>query len=169
MKFGQLVSRNLGKPVNVAEALIGRSTKWIADKFGVSESTARRWRGGRPSHRGGPPSGPRDPDKRNSVLRSPDKETRRRIAAGAMRGATAISVGTIDVDADTGDAKGKRRLGIIQLGPEGRERMARAAEALDNGDEALAARLQSDAILHSDGRDYGPLHVDGYGPGFHYI
>lgn len=161
MKFGQLVSRNIGKPVSVAEALIGRSTKWIADKFGVSETTARRWRRGAQQ--------PRDDDRRNSVLRSPDKDTRRRIAAGVMRGASAISVGKIGVDADTGRATGSRRLGIIQLGPEGRERMARAAEALENGDEELAAQLQSDAILHSDGRDYGPLHVDDYGPGFHFI
>jgi hypothetical protein len=161
MKFGQLVSRNLGKPVSVAEALIGRSTKWIADKFGVSDTTARRWRRGTQQ--------PRDDDRRNSALKSPDKDTRRHIAANAMRGASAINVGKIGVDADTGRGKGQRRLGIVQLGAEGRERMARAAEALENGDEALAAQLQSDAILHADGRDYGPLHVEDYGPGFHFI
>jgi hypothetical protein len=161
VKFQQLIGRNLGKPVSIAEALLGRPTRWIADKFGVSDTTARRWRRG--------VQAPTQADRRNSVLKSPDKETRRRIAASAMRAASAINVGKLGVDADTGRAKGTRQVGLIHLGNEGRARMAEAADALERGDEAEAARLHSEAILHSDGRDYGPLHAEDYGPGFHYI
>ena len=161
MKFTQLISRNIGKPETMAEALIGRPTRWIAAKFGVSDSTARRWRNGTQRTL--------NPFKRDAVMGSPDKETRRKIAADTMRQASAVNVGKIGVDADTGRAKGTRKLGVIQLGPEGRERLEQAAEALENGDEAEAARLTSLAILHSDGRDYGPLHIEDYGPGFHLI
>jgi hypothetical protein len=161
VKFAQLIGRNIGKPVSMAEALTGRTTRWIVEKFGVSDSTARRWRRGAQQTR--------DPGKRDAVMGSSDRDTRRKIAANAMRGATGMSVGKIGVDADTGRATGSRRLGTIQLGREGTEKMELAADALERGDMAEAERLMSDAILHSDGRDYGPLHVSDYGPGFNLI
>jgi hypothetical protein len=167
-----MIGRNVGKPVSIAEALTGRTTKWITEKFGVSASTAQRWRSGRPSHRGGPPSGPRDKDRHDAVMGSARSSSqRRKIAAGAMRGASAVNVGKVGVESDTGDEKGTRRVGVIQLGPEGRALMAQAAEALEAGDYALAEMLTDQAILHcpSEGRDYGPLHISDYGPGFSFI
>ena len=45
MKFKSMISQ-LGRPLTVAEALTGRDSKWIADKFGVSRRTAQRWKKG---------------------------------------------------------------------------------------------------------------------------
>jgi hypothetical protein len=169
VKFKSMIGRNVGKPVSIAEALTGRTTKWIASKFGVSESTARRWRSGKPSHAGGPPSRPKDADKAAAVMDSAKGDQRRKIAANAMRAATAINVGAVDVESDTGNEKGKRRVGTIVLGAEGRSLLQQAGDALEAGNWDLAERLHDQAILHADGRDYGPLHVTGYGSGFNYI
>jgi hypothetical protein len=168
VKFKSIIGRSIGKPLSVAEALAGRSTKWIAEKFGVSESTARRWRSGRPSHRGGPPAGESSRHK-GDIMGSAGTGQRRKIAATAMRGASAVNVGKVGVESDTGEETGTRRVGVIQLGTEGRDLMRQAADALERGDYATAERLHDQAILHADGRDYGPLHITDYGPGFNYI
>lgn len=168
MKFKSMIGRNVGKPLSVAEALTGRSTKWIAEKFGVSESTARRWRSGRPSHPGGPPAG-EGSKQRGAVMGSAGTAQRRKIAANAMRGASAVNVGKVGVEADTGDEKGSRRVGVVQLGSDGQALMQQAADALERGDYATAERLHDQALLHADGRDYGPLHITDYGGGFSYI
>lgn len=171
MKFAQLVGRVIGKAVSVQEALAGRSTKWIAEKFDVSPSTARRWRDGKPSHAGGPPSKPRDSEKTAAVFGSVDRDQRRRIAADAMRGATSVNVGKVEVRIDTGDQHETqtRNLGIVQLGQEGQALMQQAAEAAEAGNMALADELVDRALLHSDGRDYGPCHISGYSSGFTFI
>lgn len=169
MKFKTMVSRNVGKPVSIAEALTGRTTKWIASKFGVSESTARRWKSGRPSHAGGPPSKPKDAAKAAAVMGSATGAQRRKIAANAMRSATSVNVGTVGIESDTGDEKGSRRVGTVVLGAEGRSLLQQAGDALEAGNWDLAERLHDQALLHADGRDYGPLHVTDYGSGFNYI
>lgn len=165
MKFSRLVSHVSGKPVSVAEALTGRATKWIMDKFGVSRSTAQRWKSGRPSHPGGPPSRPKG-SKADDVMQSADRDTRRKIAAGAMRNATAVNVGVIEVDGDTDRCKGKRNLGTVQLTEAQRAKMAEAAEATEAGNMEDAERLHSEALL---GGNYGPLRITDYNPGFGYI
>jgi hypothetical protein len=94
---------------------------------------------------------------------------RRKIAANAMRNASAVAVGKVGVESDTGEETGTRRVGTIQLGTEGRDLMQQAADALEAGNYDLAERLHDQALLHADGRDYGPLHITDYGPGFNYI
>lgn len=160
MKFRSLVSRGVGKPVSMAEALTGRATSWITSKFNVSPSTARRWRSGQGGEHG---------KHRQEVMDSAKGEQRRKIAAEAMRNAQAVNVGKVGVESDTGDEKGSRRVGVVQLGSEGRGLMAQAADALQRGDYDLAERLQDQALLHADRRDYGPMHISDYGPGFNYI
>lgn len=161
MKFRSMISQ-IGKPVNTAEALAGRSSRWIANKFGVSMRTAQRWRKGtqQPTERG---------DRREKVMKSAD---RRKVAAQALREARAVNVGKVGVESDTGRVSartGTRNVGIVQLDDRARERMEEAADALDAGDVERAEKLVSDAILNTGGRDYGPLQISDYGPGFHLI
>jgi hypothetical protein len=162
MKFTELVSRNLGRPQGMAEALTGRATRWIADRFGVSMTTARRWRNGTQQTR--------DTGRREGVMKSADRDTRRKVAAGRMRQAQGINVGKLGVKPDTGDQKEQtRNLGFIRLGEQGQALMQQAGDALDRGDDEEAARLQSEAILHADGRDYGPMNATDYGAGFYLV
>lgn len=161
MKFRSMISQ-IGKPLNPMEALAGRTSRWIANKFGVSMRTAQRWKKGTqlPTDRG---------DRREKVMKSAD---RRKVAAQALREARAVNAGKVGVESDTGRAgarKGTRNVGIVQLDDGAREKMQEAADALDEGDVERAEKLVSDAILNSGGRDYGPLRISDYGPGFHLI
>jgi hypothetical protein len=157
VKFRSLVSQ-IGKPVSASEALSGRATSWIAKKFGVSDTTARRWRRGSQAPRS---------DRKSRVMATAD---RKQVAANALRNATRVNAGKVKVKPDTGKQKETpRNLGFVPLGTEGRERMAQAADRLEQDDYDGAASLVSDALLHSDGRDYGPLSITDYGPGFDLI
>lgn len=161
MKFPRIISQ-IGKPQNSAEAVINRSTKWIAQQFGVSRRTAQRWKAGtqQPTDRGG---------RRESVIKSANKETRQANAANALRNAQAINAGRVGVIDTSGQKKSKRNLGVVQLDPAARALMQQAAEQLEAGNEAEAERLMSQAILTSGGKNYGPLEIDDYPPGFHTI
>lgn len=163
MKFKSLVSQ-IGKPVTVQESLMGRSSKWVAERFGVSRRTAQRWKAGaqQPSTRGG---------RRERVMKSADAETRRKIAADALRNAEAVNAGKVEVKYPGGRVGGgnKRNLGVVQLGEQGRARMREAADALEAGDTQGAERAVSDALLRSDNRNYGPLEVADWPAGFHLI
>lgn len=169
MKFGNLISRNLGKAQSVTEALTGRSTRWISEHFGVSRSTAFRWRTGRQR--------PGTGERKDAVMGSPDKDTRRRIAADAMRHANAVHVGKVTMRYPGGRGDGtQRNIGTVYLSPEAREKMNEAAEALERGDEQRAEDLWNDALLRSGNRssttgraEYGPLDIGDYGPGTHLI
>jgi len=161
MKFKSMISQ-IGKPVNATEALAGRSSRWIANKFGVSMRTAQRWRKGtqQPTERG---------NRRNAVMKSAD---RKKVAAQALRDTRAVNAGKVGVKSDTGRAKartGTRTVGLVQLDERARERMQEAADALEAGDLERAQELVSDAVLNTGGRDYGPLQIEDYGPGFHLI
>jgi hypothetical protein len=160
MKFRSLISQ-IGKPVNASEAVAGRSSRWIADKFGVSMRTAQRWKAGtqQPSERG---------DRRDKVMKSAD---RHKVAAQALRDARAVNAGKVGVASDTGRMsarKGQRNLGVVQLDETAQDRMNEAADLLDAGDVEGAERLVSQAILDAKG-DYGPLRIEDYPPGFHLI
>src|SRR5690242_5438012 len=168
MKFGSLISQ-IGKPQNVAEALVNRSSKWIADHFGVSRRTAQRWKAGsqQPGKRVGGPE---------RVVKSANVETRRTVAASALRGASAVNVGRVEVVDKSPRGKGPkpgknfRNVGVVQLDQRGRERMNEAAEALEAGDTERAERLMSEAVLRSPDKDYGSaLDVADWPAHFHLI
>jgi hypothetical protein len=152
----------VGKPVSTAEALAGRSSRWVANKFGVSMRTAQRWRRGQqqPSTRDG---------RRDLVMKSAD---RRKVAAHVIRQAHAVNAGRVGVKSDTGRAgarTGTRNVGLVQLDSAAQARMQEAADALEEGDLERAGDLFSDAVLNTGGRDYGPLQISDYPPGFHLI
>jgi len=152
----------VGKPQSVAEAVVNRSTKWIAERFGVSRRTAQRWKKGtqQPSEKEG---------RRERVEKSANKETRQAVAAQALRSAQAVNAGRVGVVDKSGGKTSKRNLGVVQLDQGARDIMRQAAEQLEAGNEAEAERLVSQAILTSNGRNYGPLEIDDYPPGFHTI
>jgi hypothetical protein len=161
MKFRSMISQ-VGKPVDATEALEGRSSRWVANRFGVSMRTAQRWRKGtqEPSAREG---------RRDQVMAS---ASRAKVAANAIRNARAVSAGKVGVKSDTGRAgarTGTRNVGFVELDSGARERMDEAADMLDAGDYEGAQQLMSDAVLNTGGRDYGPLHIEDYPPGFHLI
>jgi hypothetical protein len=167
MRFTSLVSQ-IGKPQNVAEALVNRTSKWIADHFGVSRRTAQRWKAGsqQPGKRVGGPE---------QVAKSANAETRRTVAASALRGATAVNVGRIEV-VDKSPRKGARpgkqyrNVGVVQLDPEARERMNEAAEAIEAGDTERAERLMSEAVLNTpDYNTGGALNVADWPAHLHLI
>jgi hypothetical protein len=161
MKFRSMISQ-VGKPVSTAEALTGRSTRWIAKKFGVSIRTAQRWKAGtqQPTEKGG---------RRAKVAKSAD---RLKVAAKVLRETRAVNAGRVGVKSDTGRAaarEGTRNVGLVHLDDSARDRMAQAADALAAGDVERAEDLVSDAILNTGGRNYGPLQISDYPPGFHLI
>jgi len=149
MKFGSLISR-VGKPQNTAEALTNRTSKWVAEHFGVSRRTAQKWKAGtqQPGKRVGGPG---------AVEKSANTETRRTVAAGALRAATAVNVGRIEVLDKSPRAKGPkpgknyRNVGVVQLDPESQERMNEAADALEAGDTERAEQLMGAAVLQGYG------------------
>jgi hypothetical protein len=159
MQFGSLISQ-VGKPQNVAEALANRTSQWVAQHFGVSRRTAQRWKAGsqQPGKRVGGPE---------RIMRSANAETRRKVAAGALRNTQAVNAGRISVHYPGGRAGGKtRNLGVVRLDERGRQRMAEAADALEAGNLDQAERLVSDALL---GRNYGPLVISDWPAHFHLI
>ncbi len=149
MRFTNLISQ-IGKPQNVAEALTNRTSKWIAQHFGVSRRTAQRWKAGsqQPGKRVGGPE---------QVEKSANAETRRKVAAQAMRGATAVNVGRIEVVDKSPRGKGPRpgknyrNVGVVQLDTASQALMNEAAEAIEDGDTERAEELMSEAVLHSYG------------------
>lgn len=166
MKFKTLVSQ-IGKPVSVQESLINRSTKWIAQHFGVSLRQAQRYKSGRATL-----DRPQDRAKRERVMGSADAETRRKVAASSIRDARAVNVGRVRLRYGDPGQRGRvgggdrRNLGVVQLNDAQREKMAQAADALEAGDTERAEYLMNEAIL--DGK-YGPLQIDDWPPGFHLI
>jgi hypothetical protein len=153
----------LGRPVTIAEALTGRDTKWIADKFGVSRRTAQRWKKGTQQPK---------PDRRPAVIKSVDAKQRRKIAAEAIREVRAVNAGRVAVKSDTGKyaaTESTRNVGLVQLDESARDRMRQAADALDRNEVDQAEALFSDAVLNTNGRNYGPLQISDYPPGFHLI
>ncbi len=168
MKFTSLISQ-IGKPQNVAESLANRTSKWIAEHFGVSRRTAQRWKAGsqQPGKRVGGPE---------KVMGSASAETRRTVAASALRGATAVNVGRVEVVDKSPRGKGPRpgrnfrNVGVVQLDPASRNRMNEAAEALEAGDTQRAEQLMSEAVLRTAGKDYGAaLEVADWPAHFHLI
>ena len=170
MRFRSLVSQ-IGKPLTPAEALSNRSTKWIAQHFGISRRQAERRKYGHSTL-----DRPQDRAKRERVMESADADTRRKVAADALREAQAVHVGRIEVvdKSPKGKAKRPRRnfrnVGTVQLDPASRERMNAAADALESGDTERAERLMSEAVLRTSGKDYGAaLDVADWPPGLHLI
>jgi hypothetical protein len=168
VKFRSLISQ-VGKPLSTSEALINRSSKWVAQHFGVSRRTAQRWKAGT-QQPGKGVGGPR------KVMDSADADTRRKNAADAMRNAQAVHVGRVPVVDKSPRGKGPkpgknfRNVGTVQLDPASRERMSRAADALERGDTERAEQLMSETVLRTSGKDYGSaLEVADWPPGFHLI
>lgn len=167
MKFSSLISR-VGKPVNVAESLANRTSRWVASHFGVSMRTAQRWKKGtqQPSQRVGGP---------DRIMKSADADTRRKVAADAVRNAQAVHVGRVEV-MDKSPKKGAkpgrnyRNLKTVTLNARSREIMDQAADALERGDTNRAEELTSEAIMHSYGGGAdSALSVADWPPGFHLI
>jgi hypothetical protein len=168
VRFTSLVSQ-IGKPQNAAEALVNRTSRWIVKHFGVSMRTAQRWKKGtqQPGKRVGGPE---------QVTKSANAETRRTVAAQAMRGTTAVNVGRVEVVDKSPRGKGPkpgknfRTVGVVQLDERSRERMAEAADALEAGDTERAGQLMSEAVLRTSGKDYGgALEVADWPAHFHLI
>ncbi|MGH3283601.1 MAG: hypothetical protein ACRDPD_02755 [Streptosporangiaceae bacterium] len=169
MKFRNLISQ-VGKPLSTSEALINRPTKWIAEKFGVSRRTAQRWKKGtqQPSPRVGGP---------DTVIKdSTNADTRKAVAANAIRNAQAAHVGRVSVvdksPRGNGPKPGKnfRNLKVVNFSEREREQMSRAADALERGDTEQAERLMNDAIMgaYGGGAD-SALSIEDWPPGFHLI
>lgn len=168
MKFRSLVSQ-IGKPVNVSESLINRSSKWISGHFGVSRRTAQRWK-----------AGTQQPGKRvggaDRVMDSANADTRRKVAADAMRNAQAANVGRVAVVDKSPRGKGPKRgknyrnLKVVNFSDRERERMNQAADALENGDTDRAEQLMNEAIMsaYGGGAD-SALSIEDWPPGFHLI
>jgi hypothetical protein len=178
MKFTSLVSQ-IGKPQNVAESLVNRTSKWVADHFGVSLRTAQKWKSGKGRKQADGTYKPQAPGKEvggsEGVVKSANAETRRTVAASALRGASAVNVGRIEV-VDKSPRKGARpgkqyrNVGVVQLDPEARERMNEAAEAIEAGDTERAERLMSEAVLNTpDYNTGGALNVADWPAHFHLI
>lgn len=161
MKFGTFISRVIGAPDSMQKALAGRSTKWIMDKFGVSKSTANRWKRG---------EGEKS-KKRDAVIASA-KGRRRKIAADSMRRAKGAVPGRVKVHSDTGRETGYRNIGDFTFDDAMLDLMQQAADAVEAGNDDLAHQLMDQAFLHTgEHGKYGPMHVDddGWGPGFHFL
>jgi hypothetical protein len=97
---------------------------------------------------------------------------RRKVAAQVIRQTRAVNAGRVKVVSDTGRAaarEGTRNVGMVQLDDSARDRMQEAADALEEGDTERAEELFSDAVLNTGGRNYGPLRISDYPPGFHLI
>lgn len=166
MKFNSLISQ-IGKPVNTSEALLGRSSRWIASKFGVSMRTAQRWRKGTQAPK---------PERAEKVMKSADAEQRRKVAAEALRSTQAIQAGRVLVVDKSPRGKGKkaranyRPIGVIRVDPVTRARLDHAADLLERGEMREAEAAMKDAILHSPGKDYGSaLDIEDWPPGFNLI
>lgn len=164
MKFGSLVSK-IGKPVNTAEALINRSSKWVAEHFGVSRRTAQKWKAGtqQPGKRVGGPE---------TVIKSADADTRRKVAADAVRHAKGAVVGRVPVvdKSPKGKAvKSYRNIKPVRFNtPADRARLDAAADALERGDTARAEEIMSEAILASyGGGAEASLSIEDWPSGFH--
>lgn len=169
MKFRTLVSQ-IGKPRDVSEALADRSTKDIAKQFGVSLRTAQRWKAGsqQPSKKQGGPGG---------VLKKLDTpDTRRKVAANAVRDARGAHVGRIPVVDKSPRGKGKfkptyRNLKDVNFeNPEARRKLNDAADAIERKDYDRAEDLLSDAVMiaYGGGAD-SALSIEDWTPGFHLI
>ena len=140
MKFSSAISR-IGKPVNASEALLNRTSKWIADHFGVSRRTAQRWKAGtqQPSEKGG---------RKEQVMGSPDADTRRAVAAKALREAQTLHIGNVSVQYSS-ETPTKRKINKDwQVTPEMRERMDRAADHLEAGNVGAAEQEMNAAVMN---------------------
>ena len=141
MKFQTAIS-SIGKPRNVAESLINRSSKWVADHFGVSVRTAQRWKKGtqQPSKRVGGPE---------RVTKSANADTRRKVAANTLRTGTTVHVGSVQVQGSGDKKPGTRKINEAwQVTPAMRAGMDRAADALDRGDLATAEQEMSAVVMN---------------------
>jgi hypothetical protein len=169
VKFRSLVSQ-IGKPVNVAESLANRSSKWVAGHFGVSMRTAQRWKKGtqQPSPRIGGSE---------RVIKSANADTRRTVAADAIRDAQAAHVGRVAVvdKSPKGKApkpgRNTRNLRTVHVDkPRSRELLNSAADAVERGDDARAERLMNEAVMDAYGGGTGAaLSIEDWPPGFHLI
>jgi hypothetical protein len=140
VKFQSVIS-SLGKPVNVAEALVNRSTKWIAKQFDVSIRTAQRWKKGTQQ----PGKGVGGP---GEVMKTANADTRRKVAANAIRNGTTVHVGAVSVQGSSDKKPTTRKINKAwQVTPAMRERMDRAADALERGDMATAEREMNAAVM----------------------
>lgn len=171
MKFQAAIS-SIGKPVNVAEALVNRSSKWVAKHFGVSVRTAQRWKAGtqQPGKRAGGPG---------AVTKTANAETRRKVAANALRTGSTVHIGSVKVRG-SGDKKATTRKinKAWSVTPAMRERMNKAADALERGDMQAAEREMNAAVMgryagesQAGGRDTSGgiaswLNIEDWGAGF---
>ena len=141
MKFRSVIS-NIGKPVNASEALLNRTSKWVAEHFGVSRRTAQRWKAGsqQPGKRVGGPE---------QVMGSADAETRRNVTAKAFREARTLHIGAVQVQG-SGDRKPTtRRINKDwSVTPEMREHMNRAADHLEAGNVEAAEQEMNAAVMN---------------------
>jgi hypothetical protein len=141
VKFQTAIS-TIGKPVNVSEALINRSSKWVAKKFGVSIRTAQKWKAGtqQPGKKAGGPQ---------KVIKSADADTRRKVAANAIRNGSTVHIGSVQVQGSNDKKPTTRKIGKSwTVNAAMRERMNRAADALDRGDMAAAEREMNAAVMN---------------------
>jgi hypothetical protein len=171
VKFKSLMSQ-IGKPLNTSEALANRTSKWIAERFGISRRQAQRYKSG-----AAPLDRPQDRAKRERAMESADADTRRAVAAKALREAQAAHAGRVPVVDKSPKGKAKppgrnfRNVGTVPLTDEkSRRRMTEAAEALEAGDIARAEKAMSEAITRTPGKDYGEaLDIADWPPDFHLI
>jgi hypothetical protein len=140
MKFSSVIS-SIGKPVNVSESLINRSSKWVADHFGVHLRTAQKWKAGsqQPGKRTGGPE---------KVMKSANADTRRDVAAKAFRDARTVHVGQVTVQG-SGDKKAtKRRINKDwNVTPAMRAHLDRAADYIEAGDMTAAEREMNAVVM----------------------
>lgn len=108
------------------------ATRWIAERAGISQRTARRWMSSAPP-----------PTRAGAIVALIAGEA---IAAARIRTATHISVGAVAVEYDGAD-EGTRVIGELDVTGFMDNELDNCAAALEEGDWDAAADAFSDAVI----------------------
>jgi len=132
------------RPTDTGEAMAAYRSEYgrgarrrLAQDYDVTPDTAGRWLSGKqaPSTRGG---------KRQQVLAAAPGA---RVAANRIRGARAVSVGTVTVYDNSGGRSGKRNIGILPVDHEMRQQLNEVADLVEQDQLSKANELMSVAVL----------------------
>jgi hypothetical protein len=164
VEFAEAIDQ-LGRPRTFAEAidvLKDRGTRWFVERFGISERTARRWRAG--THEPARTAAGRQ--RREEVIRAVGPAARHTLAIRALRAATSLYVGRVEVRSKSdGSLQGERSIGTVVLDHIGRRELDVVIRALEEGEVQGAGNAFSDLVLglyaksKNDNRDAMRAHL----------
>lgn len=142
MRFGEVVqsiatTARAQYAQEAIRAVYGRhASRWLAEQAGISPRTARRWLSG---------SYPRGRASR-IVEAARDAAGPRGVAAQRLARASAIDVGTVEVEYD-GISQGWRDIGVVNIGKDGFGYVATCCADLQEGNTEAAAEAFSNAVI----------------------